>query len=211
MNDKVKDKEPELPWVFRDEAPGAKAFRAKYDPIPAVYRLFQNTRNPYLKRALAPPAAKLEHSPSDVQRLFRLLVGQRSYQVGPENTGDPLQRRSLEHPPPPPAAAPKFQDAGALPGDPARLPGLIDRFFQSVLERLRKNPESFFTVVDELTQLFDEHQVKVRISDAFRNLEDWNDLLDALDELSRYPAAETFDLFCSALFAYDELVEPEER
>ena len=111
MNDKVKDKERELPWVFREEAPAAKAFRAKYDPIPAVYRLFQNTRNPYLKRALATPAAKLELSPSDVQRLFRLLVGQRSYQVGPENTGDPLRRRSLKHPPPPPATAPQFQES----------------------------------------------------------------------------------------------------
>ena len=99
---------------------------------------------------------------------------------------------------------------GALPGDPARLPGLIDRFFQSVLERLRNNPDSFFGVIDELTELFHEHRVKVRISEAFRNLEDWNDLLDALDELSRYPAPETFDLFCSALFAYDELVEPDD-
>ena len=50
---------------------------------------------------------------------------------------------------------------------------------------------------------------RVRVPEAFRAMEDWDQLMDTLDEISRYPAPETFDLFCGALLAYHELVEPE--
>ena len=209
MNDEEKDKGKELPWVFRMAPPAAEAQRAGLDPSGAVYRLFTNTRNPYLKRVLARPAEKLERSPADVQSLFRWLEDERRYRVGPPNAEVPYQRRKLKHAAPPPSLSPKFQEPRALPGGSLRLPAMIGEYFRTTLERLRADPDAFYHVIDEMGALFLRNRVRVRVPEAFRAMEDWDHLMDTLDEISRYPAPETFDLFCGALLAYHELVEPE--
>jgi len=195
-------------WMFRREQPSAPAGRGDFDPARAVYQLHRNTRNPYLKRALAPSVPRLERSGTDLARLFRMFSAQRAYEVSPTNTGPAFRRRSLHHPPPPATAAPRYQEPVRLPGNLNRLPWLVEEFFQSVLERLREAPEEFAIVVEDLMHLFKEHQVRIKLYNAYYTLADWDDLLATLEEISQYPAPETFDLFCSALFAYYDLVYP---
>jgi hypothetical protein len=209
MTAEDKDKGTDLPWVFRKGAPVAAGQGVDWDPASALYRLFGNTRNPYLQRALAPAPPKLERTASELQRLFRLMQEDQRYRVAPPNTEEPYRRRRLDHAMPAAPVSPKFQDPAALPGDPVRLPSMIDGFFQSVLKRLHENPDLFFDVIDELTELFRRGGIRVRVAEAFRALEDWDDLLETLEEIARFPAPETFDLFCSALLAYHELVQPE--
>ena len=211
MTAEDKDKGRELPWVFRKGAPAVASQGADWDPANALYRLFGNTRNPFLQRALAPAPPKLERTAAELQRLFRLLREEQLYRVSPPNTGGPYRRRGLDHVQPAAPVSPKFQDPAALPGDPVRLPAMIEEFFRSVLKRLHENPDLFFDVIDELTELFRRNGIRVRVAEAFRALEDWDDLLDTLKEVARFPAPETFDLFCSALLAYHELVQPERK
>ena len=117
--------------------------------------------------------------------------------------------RSPSATPPSPPPEPKFQEPGALPGGSLRLPAMIGEYFRSTMERLHRNPDAFFDVIDEMTELLRRNRVKVRVPDAFRAIEDWDHLMETLEEIARYPAPETFDLFCGALLAYHELVEPE--
>lgn len=202
------DKANRLPWIYRVPAAGAAPSSAGLDPHSAVYRLFRNTRNPYLRRALAPAAAP-ERTARERQRLFRLLERHEGYRVSPRNTDWPHRRRSLEHRQPPAAPPrPHYPTTGELPGDPTRLPILVHQFFASVLGRLEEDPQSFFAVVEELTRLFRHNGLRVRVYEAYHALESWDDLMTTLEEIARYPAQETFDLFCGALFAYAELVEP---
>jgi len=208
MNDEEKDKGKELPWVFRMAPPPVDQLRAGLDPASAVYRLFANTRNPFLKRALAPAAAALERTPQDVQALFRWLEDERRYRVAPPNSTAPYRRRGVDATKPSPPPAPKFQEPSVLPGGPLRLPAMIGEYFRSVLERIKANPDTFFDIIEEMVPLLHRNKVKIRVPDAFRALEDWDHLMETLEEIARYPAPETFDLFCGALLAYHELVEP---
>jgi hypothetical protein len=210
MNNEEKDKGKRLPWLFRMAPPPVDALRADLDPADAVYRLFSNTRNPFLKRALAPPTGRLDRSPVELQALFRWLEEERRYRVAPPNADTPYRRRRLEHAAPPAPPSPRFQEPRALPGGSLRLPAMIADYFRSVLGRLRSDPDAFFDAIDEMTDLFRRNRVKVRVPEAFRDLEDWDHLLETLEEISHYPASETFDLFCGALLAYHELVEPEQ-
>jgi hypothetical protein len=210
MTEEDKDKGRNLPWIFRKGTAAVDGRGVDWDPSSALYRLFDNTRNPYLKRALAPPAPRAAPGEGELQKLFRLLEEERIYRVAPPNAQGPYRRRKLDHGIPPAAhGTAKFQDPSALPGDPARLPALIGAFFRSVLDRIREDPSRFFDVIDEMTELFQRNGIRVRVAEAFRAFEDWDDLLDTLEEIARYPAPETFDLFCGALLAYHELVEPE--
>lgn len=209
MGEKDKDRNRALPWVFT-ATPAAETAQAGVDPATALYRLHANTRNPFLRRALAPSVRPGPGSATDVQRLFRLLVEQRRYAAGPENVGDPFRRRELEHVRTGPPERPRFQQPAALPGNPVRLPALIAGFFRAVLERLRARPDGFFDVVDDVRELLEDNGVRVRIPEAFMEFEDWEHLMETLEEISRYPAPETFDLFCGALLAYDALVDGED-
>ena len=107
------DKDKELPWLYRLEPVSAAVGKPDIEPGDAVYRLFKNTRNPFLRRALAPSPQKLEPTATELQSLFRLLVEQRRYRLGPSNDEEPFQRRSLEHPPPPPTARRRTPSASA--------------------------------------------------------------------------------------------------
>ena len=209
MGENDKDKDQALPWVFTVTPPAGTA-QAGVDPATAVYRLFAYTRNPFLRRVLAPLTKQAGGGTADVQRLFRLLVDRRQYQSGPENVGEPLRRRQLEHIRSGPPEVPRFQEPRILPGDPRRLPALVSSFFQNVLDRLRQQPNSFFEVVDEVRELLAEYEIRIRITEAFREFEDWEHFMETLVEISRYPAPETFDLFCSALLAYNDLANDEE-
>lgn len=208
MNDEEKDKGKELPWMFRMAPPPVDQLRPGLDPASAGYRLFVNTRNPFLKRALAPPAAALERSPQDVQALFRWLEDERHYRVAPPNSQLPYRRRGIDATKPSPPPVPKFQEPGVLPGGPLRLPAMIGDYFRSVLERLKADSDAFYDVIDEMVPLLHRNKVKIRVPGAFRALEDWDHLMETLEEIAHYPAPETFDLFCAALLAYHELVEP---
>ena len=200
------DKDKELPWLYRLEPVSATAGEPGIDPGDAVYRLYKNTRNPFLRRALAPSPEKMEPTATELQSLFRLLVEQRRYRIGPSNDEEPFQRRSLVYPPPPPTAHPEFQELRKLPAHPDKLPLLVLQFFDSVLSRLREHPEEFFDTVDQVSALAKKYGVAFRHYESYHTFVDWDDLMRTLEEISRYPAQETFDLFCCALFSYRELV-----
>ena len=194
-------------WPFPPGKQDSKG-SADYDPRRSIYVLYNNTRNPYLKRALAPTQKKIERNPEELSRLFSLLEKTGSYKIASSNTDDPIKRRSLEYPTPTLDPTSGYKEPQRLPGDFGRLPWLIDIFFASILERLRENPAEFYTVVDELTLILKNNRIQVRMYDAYRTLRDWDHLLETLEEIAKYPSADTYDLFCSALFTYYELVYP---
>lgn len=206
------DQEPSrgLLWMFRRKTPDGDA---ALDPSRSLYTLFKNSRNPFLQRAVAParrPAGSagqpVARSAGELSRLVKFLAHPKQYRVAPLNQAEPFQRRQLKHPPTASGRDPRYLDAGRLPGDPQRLPFLVDGFFDSTLARLRGDPQEFEAVVRELTALFREHGITLRVYEAYHALQDWNDLMDTLEEIARYPSVETFDLFCSALLAYHDLV-----
>ena len=199
------DETRQLLWMFRQKAPERETGEVEFDAVDAIYLLQKNTNNPYLKRAIAPSPRKLERSPGDLSRLVSFFAGQAPYQVAPSNENRPFANRTLSHPPPPPTTRPAFQEPDRLPGDRAALPWLIHGFFTSVVSRLRAEPGEFAAVVNELLHLCGEQGIRVKIYEAHYAFEDWNHLLETLDEIAQYPSPETFDLFCSALFAYYEL------
>lgn len=197
-----------LPWLFRGQPPAGESGAVEFDPADALYILRKNTRNPYLKRAIAPTAPKAESSPADRASLLKVLDIEGGYGVEPANSNRPYTQRTMKHPPPPPATEPRYQETGALAGDIQKLPWLINDFFKSILSRLGADPGCFDDVVNDLLHLFKENSVKVKLYEAYYNFEDWDDLMETLEEISHYPSPETFDLFCSALLTYYELVYP---
>lgn len=199
-----------LPWTLQRDPPVQKAGGAEFDPTSAVYRLYTNTRNPYLKRAFAPSAERLERSPTELQQLFRFFGAGDNYQVSPTNTATATRKRHLEHPLPAAPPNPQFQTPSALPGNLVALPWMVDEFFRAVLERLRDDPGGFDELVSELVGLLEGHGIQIRLNDAYTTFADWDDLMSTLEEISHYPAVETFDLFCSALLTYHELAYPPE-
>jgi hypothetical protein len=200
----------DLLWMFR-HAEGPQPREVAFDPSDAIYHLYRQTRNPYLERAIAPSARKLERSPADLQRLFRFFQRQGRYALAPANAGAPFDKRGLEHPAPPPPHDARYVGPEQLPGDERRLPWMVEVFFTAVLQRLRAHPGQFKAVVEELLQQFREDAIRIKVYDAYQTFRDWDDLMATLDEIARYPAPETFDLFCSALLAYYELAYPAER
>jgi hypothetical protein len=200
-----------LLWMFRRTAPDGDA---ALDPSGSLYTLFKNSRNPFLQRAIVPGPRPLGgpdtpgggRSTGELSRLVKFFAGSKSYQVAPGNRAEPFQRRQLRHPPPVPGHDPRYLDPTRLQGDPQQLPFLVDEFFSSTRARLRAEPRSFDTVIQELTALFREHSITLRVYEAYHALEDWDDLMETLEEIARYPSVETFDLFCSALLAYHDLV-----
>jgi hypothetical protein len=195
-----------LLWMFRRS--GAGRGSAEADPDNAIYRLFKNTRNPFVQRAIAPGPVKAKRTSQELAGLAGMLESQRIYRVGPQGEAAPFRRRALKHPPPEPSREPRYLEPARLTGDLGRLPFLVDGFFQGVLARLREDPNSFFTVIQELTALLRANNVRIRLYEAYREFQDWDDLMDTLAEISRYPSLETFDLFCSALLVYHDLVHP---
>ena len=138
--------------------------------------------------------------------LVRFLGEGQPYVAAPVNRADPYSRRQLRHGAPPPARNPQYQEPARLAGDAQGLPTFVDDFFRFVLDRLRADPQFFDRVVRDLAARLQEHGIALRIYSAYQSFEDWNDLMATLDEISRYPSVETFDLFCSALLAYHDLV-----
>ena len=197
-----------LPWLLRRFVAETRPGTAQLDRASTMYRLYSNTRNPFLKRAIAPAAPKLERTPQELSGLFHFLQAEPSYRVAPANEAPGYLRRTLKHPPPVPPPHPTFQTPTNLPGDLSKLPWLVDEFFRNILSRLHSDPGEFDVVVSELVTLFREHDVRIRLYEAYSTLQDWDDLLQTLAEIAQYPAVETFDLFCSALFAYHDLVYP---
>ena len=193
--------------MFR-HAGGPVAREVAFDPSDAIYHLYRQTRNPYLERAIAPSARKLERSSADLQRLFRFFHRHHRYAVAPANAEAPYARRGLEHPAPVPGTDARYLGPERLPGDLRRLPWMVAVFFRAVLERLRARPGEFRLVVEELLQQFRDDGIRIKLYEAYQTFADWDDLLRTLEEIARYPAPETFDLFCSALFSYYELAYP---
>lgn len=197
-------------WMFRHHAPEVEPGNIGVDPIDAIYLLQKNTRNPYLQRTIAPQMPQRGKSGAELEKLARMFTGRAGYELAPSNQEAPHLRRHLSHPSPPPTSRQEYQDPEKLTGDSYKLPWLIHDFFNSTLTRLRENPSQFDAVVEELVALFHENKIRIRLYEAYYNFQDWDQLMDTLDEVSQYPSAETFDLFCSALLTYYELVYPPE-
>ena len=197
-------------WMFRDTPPEPEKSPVEFDPYDPIYQLQKNTRNPYLKRAIAPGAKISEQSAADLNRLLHVFPDEGGYEISPTNRKAPFSRRLINHPKPPPTSGHPYQKTSDLSGDSQKLPWLVKEFFKSILERLRKDPGEFDLVVEELLILFRENTLKIKLYQAFYSLEDWDHLMETLDEISHYPSPETFDLFCSALLTYYELVYPPE-
>ena len=197
--------------MFAYSSDGAAPREVAFGPNDAIYHLYRQTRNPYLERAIAPAAKKLERSKEDLHKLFRLIRTHQQYGISPVNTRLPYHKRDLSHPAPPKSIRPKFLAPEKMSGDILRLPWMIEVFFNSVLSRLEKNPGHFKDVVEELMQQFQQDRVRIKIYDAYRTFANWDNLMRTLQEIAKYPAPETFDLFCSALFAYYDLAFPPEN
>lgn len=200
------DRSQGLLWMFRRSAAGQGT--PEVDPANAIYRLFKNTQNPFVQRAIAPQPVKTDRSEEELADLSRMLATQHTYGVGPANQAAPFKRRQLHHPAPPPTREQRYLDPAKLPANQGRLPFLIDDFFQGVLARLTADPNAFYTVIADLTELLRANNVRIKVYEAYQELQDWDDLLDTLTEIAHYPSLETFDLFCSALLAYYDLVNP---
>lgn len=107
----ARDGEPRDPiWMFRRAPRAEKPGAADYDADQAVYRLYRNTRNPYLQRVLAPSVPRLERSTHELARLFRLMAAQRRYRVSPEQRGSAI--------PPPRGGSCHLPRAGPAPPVP---------------------------------------------------------------------------------------------
>ena len=197
-----------LPWLLRRGRVEPHVPGPDLDPAGAVYRLFKNTRNPFVRRVLAPAPSRLTRSSSDLQQLFRFFREDLGYEVSPSNAASATTRRSLQHPAPTPPARPQFQTPRTAVGDVTRLPWMVDEFFADILRRLRADPGEFEAIVADLVELLGDHGIRFRRYEAYSTLADWDDLMDTLTEIARYPAVETFDLFCSALLVYHDLVHP---
>ncbi|MCZ6556257.1 MAG: hypothetical protein O7A69_00595 [SAR324 cluster bacterium] len=200
-----------LLWMFRQHSPDTRPVDVRLDPVDAIYHLRKNTRNPYLQRAIAPETRKREKSAPDAKGGVRKPAGLAAYEVAPRNQDTPFLRRSLNHPQPPATARREFQEPGKLNGDSDKLPWMIHEFYQSILTRLRENPKNFDAVVEELLDLFHENSIKIKLYEAYYTFQNWDQMMDTLEEVSQYPSPETFDLFCSALLTYYELVYPPEQ
>ena len=194
--------------MFRHKRETPSPREINFSPDDPIYQLYRQTRNPFLERAIAPPAKKLERSGKELKNLIRFFQDRKGYHVSPVNTASPHSRRYLQHPPPPDTHSPKYVQPETLKGDLVNLPWMIDIFFKAVIERLRSNPGEFKAAVEELMEQFQQDHIRIKIYEAYRSFQDWEDLMDTLDEITRYPSPETFDLFCSALFAYYELAFP---
>jgi hypothetical protein len=195
-----------LLWMFRHAPADGESGSASLDSAGSLYTLFKNTRNPFLKRAIAPgPQAKVR-SGGELAQLVQFLGEGQPYLAAPANQADPYRRRQLRHAAPPAARNPQFQEPVRLQGEAQRLPPLVDDFFRFILDRLRADPQSFDSVVQDLAARLKNHGITLRIYSAYQALEDWDDLLETLHEIARFPSVETFDLFCSALFVYHDLV-----
>ena len=197
-------------WLLRHDATGTLGREVSFTPGDEIYRGFRNSRNPFLQRLIAPPLEKMTRPERELARLFRFIASRPGYLVSPVNQDVPIAKRGLQHPQPPPAIAATFLKPEQLKGNMQRLPWMIVMFFQSVLDRLRRNPSNFRKVVEDLRQQFREDGLPIPLYEAYQNFEDWTDLMDTLEEIARYPAPETFDLFCGALFTYYSLAFPDE-
>ena len=195
-------------WIFRNHATNPTIKEVEFDSQDAIYHLYRHTHNPFLKRAIAPSPKKLFRDEKDLAALFRFFEHLPHYQVAPTNLDDPHQLRQVHHPPPPPVLKPHFVQPPDLPGNLYRLPWMVDVFFQAILARLRRSPKEFREVVEELMARFQEDRVRIKLYESYRLLKNWWDFMETLEEISRYPSPETFDLFCSALFVYYQLVYP---
>jgi hypothetical protein len=199
-----------LLWMFRHQSPEAVPGKINVDPVDAIYHLKKNTRNPYLQRTIAPQTPQRTKSGAELEKLAQMISGRVGYEFSPSNQEAPHLRRDLSHPPPPPGVRGEYLDAEKLSGDAYKLPWLIHEFFESNLGRLRENPANFDEVVEELVALFHENSIRIRLYEAYYSFQDWNHLMETLEEIAQYPSPETFDLFCSALLTYYELVYPPE-
>ncbi|MDH5751079.1 MAG: hypothetical protein OEZ59_01505 [Deltaproteobacteria bacterium] len=198
-------------WIFMHNATAKAPKEVAFDRADAIYHLYRKTNNPFLKRAIAPPAKKLDRSQEDLSNLFRFLKGHPHYQVAPVNTEEPFTRRKLSHPPPPPVLKPEYIRPENLTGNSQRLPWMIMMFFDNILTRLEEKPGSFARVVEDLLEQFSADGLKIKFYEAYHTFGSWKDLMTTLREIARYPAPETFDLFCSALFTYHALAYPQGR
>lgn len=207
----TEEKNHGLLWMLTHSTSGAAPREVAFGPNDAIYHLYRQTRNPFLERAIAPATKKLERSAEDLHKLFRLIRAHHQYDLSPVNTRLPYHKRDLSHPPPPKTLRPQYLAPEKMSGDILRLPWMIEVFFNSVLSRLEENPGQFKAAVEELMQQFQQDGVRIKIYDAYRTFADWNDLMRTLREIAKYPAPETFDLFCSALITYYDLAFPPEK
>ena len=195
-------------WMFRIDAKSPSPREVSLEPRDEIYKLYRQTENPFLRRAISPGAKKLKRTPEDLQRLLEFFQMGKFYHIRPAHVGDPMRRRSLEHPAPIASPGAGYVGPRDLQANPKSLPWMVHLFFEAVTERLRYNPASFKQVVDELLAQFQADGIRIKLYEAYRTFRGWDDLLHTLEEIQRYPAPETFDLFCSALFSYYRLLYP---
>ena len=204
------DEVKKMLWMFRHQSPDVEPGNIDVDPVDAIYHLQKNTRNPYLQRTIAPQTPQRKKSGEELDKLGQMISGRAGYELAPSNLVTAHLRRELSHPSPPPALRGEYLDPEKLTGDTYKLPWLIHDFFHSILSRLKENPAQFDAVVEELVALFHDNNIRIRLYEAYHTFRDWSHLMDTLEEVSQYPSPETFDLFCSALLTYYELVYPPE-
>ena len=175
-------------------------------PSGETYLSLSQAENPYARRTVA------SSPPSKLAQPARTAIWRHAQSAYAPQV-QPASRPGKKENSPPPKTKSHLLAALPLPerleGNALLLPLWVERFFALVLQELRRDPWCFDALVEELMALLAREALQTPLHRSHLSLQSWEDLLSTLQEVSRYPAAETFTLFCSALLAYYALVHPE--
>ena len=168
-----------------------------------TYERYMNRKNPFLGRLLSEKPTPIHLNSQQVEALFQFLNEHKQYQMAYPTEKAPHQKRKIA---PPLEKFSKSQQSFVPPQklkeDSQRLGLSIQTFFKYVLGRLQSDSDSLPLLVNELLPLFLEHQIQIKIYDAYRNFYSEEQFLETLKKISEGEDIENFEFFCSALFGY---------
>lgn len=202
---KDKDTSP-VPLILRQRprTTGSTNKALPYQPPAETYDLFRNQKSPFLGRLITAPTEPRSLQAEQLKALFeKMQEPDASYRLAyPSAVGVHHKRR----------VAPNTASAGKTPQygqkntasreAPERLQHFLRLFMDQVLLELREQPYSLPRLINLLVPLFEEMQIRLRIYDAYRQFQSFDQLLETLTLISEDTEIENFELFCSALFGF---------
>lgn len=194
--------EPTVPLILQQNK--KKIPQAKPRPYQFGADTYEHYRkNPFAERSLVGAPSPIHLNNQQVEALFQYLHEQKQYQLAYPTEKAPHQKRKIA---PPAGSFPKpqtpFVQTKNLKEDSHRLALAIETFFKYVLGRLENDCGELPLLVNELVPLFLEHQIKIKIYDAYRSFYSEEQFLETLKKISEGEDIENFEFFCSALFGY---------
>ncbi len=196
-------KQPEIPLILKQNRSKA----VQKGPVPYrhgsdTYERYSNRKNPFIERVLASEAEPTQMAPQKAQALFQHIRDKKQYQLGFTTERSPYNRRKIAHPGGGASQETRFVSAETLKEDSGKLSPSIETFFKHILGRLQHDPNELSLIVNELVPLFVEHEIRIKVYDAFRTFYSIDQFLETLAKISLDSEIENFELFCSALFGF---------